>query len=220
MDNEKLILENQNLIHYIIHKYYSNYQNKNDLFQAGIIGLINASKNYNPSFNTKFTSYAFNYIYGEISKTIREDKNIKVSSELQKLYYKVMKANIYLYQKYMREPTIKELSDFLEISEDDIIQILQIPINTQSLDEPLVEEGKDVSLYDYVCDNKQTSMDDYVALKCELEKLDDDEKKLIEARYMNDMTQSETAEVLGISQVQVSRNEKKVLIKLKDRLAA
>lgn len=217
MNTEQLIMDNQNLIYSIIHKFFGNYPNKNDLFQTGCIGLIKASKNFDPSFNTKFSSYAYNFIYGEISKTVREDNSIKISPDLQKLSLKVMKAKIYLYQKYMREPTIKELSLFLEIEEDTLIQILQIPNNIQSLDEPVCDDGKEVSLYDYISDDK-ASLEDYVALKCELEKLSDDEKKLIEARFIKDMTQSEAANILGMSQVQVSRKEQKVLIKLKDRL--
>ena len=217
MNTEELIMNNQNLIYSIIHKFFGSHPNKNDLFQAGCIGLIKASKNFDSSFNTKFSSYAYNFIYGEISKTVREDSSIKISPDLQKLSLKVMKARIFLYQKYMREPTTQELSNFLEIEEKTLIQILQIPTNIQSLDEIVCDDGKDVSLYDCISDTKN-NLDDYVALKCELEKLNDDEKKLIEARYIKDMTQSETASMLGMSQVQVSRKEQKVLIKLKDRL--
>lgn len=218
MNTEELIMNNQNLIYAIIHRYFERYPNKNDLFQAGCIGLIKATKNFNKGFNTKFSSYAYQFIYGEISKTVREDTNIKVSPDLQKLSLKIMKAKIMLSQKYMREPTIKELAFFLEMDESAIIQVLQIPNNIQSLDEQVFEDGKD-ELYDYISDNK-TNLEDYVALKTELEKLNDEEKKIIEARFLKDMTQSETANILGISQVQVSRKEQKVLIKLKDRLQA
>lgn len=218
MNTEELIMNNQNLIYAIIHRYFERYPNKNDLFQAGCIGLIKATKNFNTGFNTKFSSYAYQFIYGEISKTVREDTNIKVSPDLQKLSLKIMKAKIMLSQKYMREPTIKELAFFLEMDESAIIQVLQIPTNIQSLDEQVFEDGKD-ELYDYIGDHK-TNLEDYVALKTELEKLNDEEKKIIEARFLKDMTQSETASILGISQVQVSRKEQKVLIKLKDRLQA
>ena len=118
MNTEELIMNNQNLIYSIIHKFFGNHPNKNDLFQAGCIGLIKASKNFDLSFNTKFSSYAYNFIYGEISKTVREDSSIKISPDLQKLSLKVMKARIFLYQKYMREPTTQELSIFLEIEEN------------------------------------------------------------------------------------------------------
>ena len=93
-----------------------------------------------------------------------------------------------------------------------------MPNNIQSLDEPINDNGKCINLYDYVSDNRKQDINELINLKRELEKLSKEEKMIIESRYMKDMTQTETAEVLGMSQVQISRNEKKVLIKLRDRL--
>ena len=114
----------------------------------------------------------------------------------------------------MREPTIKEISDILGVSEEQIIEALNIPNNIQSLDEPINEKGKMVNLYDYVGINDTKDINELIDLKRELEKLSKEEKMIIESRYMKDMTQTEAGKVLGMSQVQVSRNEKKVLIKL------
>lgn len=212
-----LILENQNLIYSIIHKYYSNYPNKNDLFQEGCLGLIKASRKYDNSFDTKFSSFAYKYILGEISNYIREDKSVKISHDIQKLYYKIEKVRLLLYQKYMREPSILELSSYLEIPEEKIAEILNIPTNVQSLDEPVTLSDGNVNLYEIIPD-KANNVDDLITLKSEFDKLDNSEKELLKIRYENDLTQSEAAKVLGISQVQVSRYEKKVLIKLKNRL--
>lgn len=217
MVTEKLILENQNLIYSIIHKYYSNYPNKNDLFQQGCLGLIKASKNYNSNYDNKFSSYAYKYILGEISNYIREDKSVKISHDIQKLYYKVEKVRIMLYQKYMREPTIIELANFLELPVDKVNEILNIPTNVESLDEPVSFKESELNLYDIIPDGNK-NIDDILALRSELDNLSSTEKELLDIRYNNDMTQNEAAKILGMSQVQVSRYEKKVLIKLRDRL--
>lgn len=213
----QIIIDNQNLIYSIINTYFSTYSNKNDLFQAGCIGLLKAAKNYDESYNTKFSTYAYTFIFGEISASIREDKGIKVSTGMQKLAYKVEKVRLLLYQKLMREPSISELSNYLELPIEKVTEILNIPNNIQSLDEP-VNDG--LSLYECVSDSNKLNIDDLIALKNELEKLSPVEKKLISARYEYDMTQSEVAKILGMSQVQISRNEKKVLVRLKDRLSA
>ena len=214
---DTLILENQSLIYAIIHKYYSNYPNKNDLFQAGCLGLIKASKKYNDTFDTKFSSYAYKYILGEISEFLRKDKGLKISHDLQKLYYRVEKVKLLLYQKYMREPTIIELADYLEMDEEKVKEILSIPMHIESLDEPYNNGENDLNLYEVIA-GKSYNIDELMALKDELIKLDDNEKKLIVARYQNDMTQNEVAKLLNMSQVGVSRYEKKVLMKLKNRL--
>jgi len=215
--SEQIIIDNQNLIYSIINTYFSTYSNKNDLFQAGCIGLIKAAKNYDESYNTKFSTYAYTSILGEISSSIREDKGIKVSVGMQKLAYKVEKVRLLLYQKLTREPSVLELAEYLELPVEKVIEILNIPNNIQSLDEP-ANDGN-LNLYECVSDNSKVNIDDLIALKSEIEKLSPLEKKLINARYAYDMTQSETAEMLGMSQVQISRNEKKVLVRLRDRLS-
>ena len=215
---DEFIKENQNFVYSIIHKYFRNYPNKNDLYQEGMLGLSKASKTYDASLNTKFTSYAYKSVLGEMLKYVRENKGIKVSIEMQKLAAKLEKVRLLLIQKYEKEPSIKELAEYLNLSEYEVSEIIQLPKNIESLDEPINENGKMVNRYDYISEEEYYDINDKLALKSELEKLDDIDRKLLEARYMQDMTQSETAQVLGISQVQVSRNEKKVLIKLRDRL--
>lgn len=216
--SDELILENQKLVYSIINTYFPSYQNKNDLFQVGCMGLIKASEKFNEEYNTKFSTYAYTFILGEIKKYVREDKGIKLSYDLQKLGYKIEKLRLMLYQKLMREPTTSELASIIGVSETQIIEALSMPNNIQSLDEPINDNGKCINLYDYVSDNRKQDINELIDLKRELEKLSKEEKMIIESRYMKDMTQTETAEALGMSQVQISRNEKKVLIKLRDRL--
>lgn len=215
---DEFIKENQNFVYGIIHKHFHNFSNINDLYQEGMVGLAKAAKTYDPSCNTKFTSYAYISVLGEMYKYVRENKGIKISPGVQKLSYKIEKVRLLLIQKYEREPSIKEISDYLGMDESEVSEIMQIPKTIESLDEPIIENGKPVNLYDYVSSDEYYDINDKIALKNELEKLDEKDRKLLEARYMQDMTQFETAEMLGMSQVQVSRNEKKVLIKLRDRL--
>lgn len=214
---EQLILENQNLI-YSVTKYFERYASKEDLFQAGCIGMIMAYKNYDSNMNVKFTTYAYPYILGEMKKFVREDKSIKISRNIQLLNLKIEKARVILTQKFMREPTIGELSTFLELPEEMICESINSTKTIYSIDEPLNTDGKDITLKDTIGKVDNPYLDDLIQLRDELTMLTPFEKQIIEQRYMQDLTQQETAEILGVSQVQISRNEKKVLTKLKNKL--
>ncbi|MGE5455779.1 MAG: sigma-70 family RNA polymerase sigma factor [Ignavibacteriales bacterium] len=215
MENlDQAIIENQRLIHGMTH-YFNNYPHKDDLFQVGVLGLINAYNNYDPNMNVKFSTYAYPYILGEMKKCVREDKSIKISRDISKRNLRIEKAKILLTQKLMREPTISELASFLEIPEIFVVEAVKSNNLTQSIDEPV----NDMSLHEVIT-KRQTDMDTLLALREEIEALKQSEKELIEKRYMEDLTQNEAAKVLGISQVQVSRQEKKILVKMKNNLAA
>lgn len=217
MDLKELILNNQNLIYKLTH-YFKNYNNKDDLFQAGCIGLVKAYKKYDDSFHTKFTTFAFPYILGEMRKFVREDKGLKISKDISKLNNLIEKATIILSQKLMREPSLEELSTFLDVPTYDLAQAINSTNSIMSIDESITTDGKEVTLHDIIKD-KETDLDSLIALRSAIEQLSDFEKELIDKRYYNDMTQSEVAKSLGISQVQVSRKEQKVLTKLKDKIA-
>jgi len=199
---EELILEYEKLI-YAVMRYFKNYQSKEDLFQVGCIGLINAYNNYNSNTNVKFSTYAYSYILGEMKKLVREDKGIKISRNITKLYSQIEKANMYLTQKLMRTPTLTEIANFLEIDEYLLIEALNSTNVILDIDD--IQVNNDTNEYD-------------LYLKEELNKLSSEELDLINKRYTLDMTQSEIANTLGLSQVQVSRKEHKVLEKLKKQL--
>lgn len=218
MDLKQLIIDNQNLIYKMTH-YFKNYNNKDDLFQAGCIGLVKAYKKYDPTFNTKFTTFAFPYILGEMRKFVREDKGIKISKDISKLNFQIEKATNILSQKLMREPSLEELSNFLEIPTYELAQAINSTNKIMSIDEVISNDGKEVTLHDIVKD-KQTDLDSLILLRNAIEELNDFEKEIINKRYYSDMTQTEVAEYLGISQVQVSRKEQKVLTKLKNKIAS
>ncbi len=207
-----------NLIYSITH-YFEGYKNKEDLYQAGIIGLIEAYNKFDESYNVKFSTYAYKYILGEMRKLVREDKGIKISRNITKLNYQIEKAKMILYQKLYREPTIKELSNFLEVDEEEIIEALKTVNMLQSIDDPINSEGKEVTLHDMISDNSM-DLNTLIAFKEELNNLTPFEKEIINKRYLEDLSQSEVANILGLTQVKISREEAKIKQKIKERLVA
>lgn len=215
-DIETIINDNKGLI-YSIASTFKNYKCMEDLYQAGCLGLISAYKNFDISRDCKFTTYAYPYIFGEMKKLVRNDKGIKVSREISKLNLKIEKAYILLTQKFMREPSIKEISLYLDIPEYYISEAINSLHRIKSIDEPITNSDKELTLQDVI--GKSTNIDELLMLKDELNKLSLEERKIIDSRYNDDYTQSETAKLIGISQVQVSRKEQKILKKLKRTLA-
>lgn len=193
------------------------YYDMDDLIQVGRIGLLNALDHYDPSQNTKFSSYAFLYIKGEILKYVRENKNIKISKELSSLVKPIERAREILRQRLQKEPTIDEVSHFLEIDRSVIEEVMLSQEFVRSLDYALNEddEGKEMNLYHTLAYEEVGYDADVLDLKQAVEDLDEEERKLISCRYFEDMTQSETSKVLGINQVKVSREETKILKKLR-----
>ena len=218
MENlEEIILANEGLIYKIINKY-RNYFELDDLYQVAVMGLIKASKNYNSEYGTKFTSYAYPFILGEVIKYINEYRNVKVSKDTAKLYSKILKAIEILSQKLMKMPSNYELSLFLEIDESVIEEVIMANLNVESLDRIISQDDKNLELYNKFgyCD---ASIENYPLIS-ELKKLPPLEQAIIQSRYYENMSQSETGMSLGMYQVEVSRREKKILSKLKDNLVA
>ena len=211
MDN---LLEYENLVFSIISKY-GNYFDKDDLYQVGMIGLIDAYKHFDESVGVKFSSYAYYYILGEVTKFVRENRSVKVSKDFIKLNSSIEKCRDVMRQKLGREPTDTEVSLFLEIDEEKVSEVRNSMQEVKSLDFCYEE---DISLYNSVmCFDNETSAD-VLDLRSEISRLSEEEKALINARYYQEMTQSEASKKLGISQVQVSRKEGRILEKLRCRL--
>ena len=215
--DEKIILENQNLIYYAA-TYFKNYPYKEDLYQAGRLGMIEAYKRYNPNMGSKFTTYAFFDILGEMKKLVKSDKGIKVSRDISKLNLKIEKAYVLLTQKLMKEPSIKEIASFLEIPEYYVSEAILSLNKIKSIDEAINDDGREFTLQDVKGEYK--SMDDLILLNDALKSINKEEFAIIENRYMKDYTQNETSKIVGMSQVQVSRKEQKVLKKLKQKMIA
>jgi RNA polymerase sporulation-specific sigma factor len=209
------LLEYDNLVYSIISKYGS-YFDRDDLYQVGMIGLIDAYRHFDESLGVKFSSYAYYYIVGEVTKFVRENRSVKVSKDVIKLNSSIEKCRDMMRQRLGREPTDMEISLFLEISEDKIGEVSSLMQEVKSLDFCYDE---DVSLYNSVMRFDNETRDSVLDLKEAIRNLSSEEKALIDARYYQDMTQSEISKILGMSQVQVSRREGKILEKLKSKVA-
>lgn len=211
MDN---ILEYENLIYKMISQYKS--FDKEDLYQVAMMGLMKAQKNYKESENTKFSTYAYYYILGEINNYITASNPVKVSRDLLRLNKSLEQAKDVMRQRLKREPTTEELSIFLEEPLEKIEEASLATRQVESLDYAYEEENMD--LYNSIGTEEIGMNDEILDLKNAIYSLPQEEQQLIIARYFNDLTQQETSETLGMSQVQVSRKETKILEKLKTTL--
>jgi len=182
---------------------------KEDLYQAGVIGIIKAYKNYKQDSTTKFSTYAYNYIYGEMYELANNLRSIKLSKDVLKIYKQIEKTKYLLAQQLNRIPSIQEISSYLQIDELLINQIINSTNQIMSLDE---DEKR--PLYETVSTETKIPQSQIIDIKDSINTLDDCEKEIIKYRYFKDYTQSETAKILGISQVKVSRYEKKSLTKM------
>ena len=213
------ILEYENLVYSIASKFKNHYEFE-DLVQVGEIGLIKAFKNYKEGFDTKFSTYAYTYILGEILNYIRNSRGIKVSKDMQKIYRMVESTRELLTNKLNREPSITEISLFMEVDESVVIDAINSNQFVKSLDYCVNgnEEDKEINLYDIVSYDEKSYDSDILDLRNEIEKLDDREKDIIKFRYYDGMSQQEVGSLLNSSQVNISRSETKILRKLKDKL--
>lgn len=216
--NDKIavvVSENENLVFYIMKKYLS-YADYNDLYQAGVLGLIEAYHHYDIKYETKFSTFAYSYIDGRIKRYLRESQLIKMTPEISHLKMQLEKARNLLLQKMMREPTVAELANFLEIDEKKIMMISEGPNRVISLDSFISNNGENnLSWQEIIASEEKIDKDDLILLRDNLNKLSQEDREIIQLRYFEDKTQREIAESLGITQVQVSRNEAKVLKKIR-----
>jgi RNA polymerase sigma-B factor len=215
------ILEYEKLVSKIASKY-SYYSSFEDLKQVGMIGLLKAVDKYKPNPNTKFSTYATFWIKGEILDYLSKDKNIKISKEMLSLRKEVEICTDILSQRLGRTPSISEIAFYLEKDEEDIIDSINSKDLVLSSDYyvNLDEDGKNVSLYDTVPYYESGYDENILTLKCALENLDEREQKLIELRYFQDMSQMEVSKEFGTNQVSISRQENKILQKLRQDIAA
>ena len=212
MDNvlESIIKSNAGLIWEISKKFYG--IEKADLYQAGVLGVIKAYQNYKNDGDTKFSTYAYKYIYGEMY-IVANSKSIKVSKDILKIVKLLVRGRNMLAQKLMHDPSISELAAFLEIPEEKIEQALMCASSILSIDN---DSDDDRSLHEVIPYEEAITQDDKMLLAESMNTLNPLEKDIISARYYEDLTQSETARKLGITQVMVSRYESKSLAKMRE----
>lgn len=213
MEIEKIIELHEKLIYKLTTKFYD--IPKEDLYQAGVIGLIKAYNNFKDNQITKFTTYAYPYIYGEMYELANSLRSIKLNKDVLRMYKKIEQTKYLLAQKLERIPSSNELSLYLQIPEDTIALIYQATSSIMSLD---IEEER--PLYETISNEVRISKDNIIDVRDSLNVLNNEEKQIINYRYFKDYTQSETAKILGLSQVKVSRYEKKSLSKMHNYLAS
>ncbi len=211
MTSEQLIKEHLPLIkHIALNFYQSSFE---DLLQAGAIGVLKAYKKFRQNGNTKFSTYAYDYIFGEMYDFVMKDRKIKISKDLVRLAKKVELAKNMLSLKENRVPNYEELGSFLQMTPFEIKEALDVHQKFISLDDTLEEER---SLYETIPIPEKVSLEDKIFLQEGIEQLPKSEQKIIQYRYFKDLSQSETAKRLGMTQVMVSRYEKKSLKRLKE----
>lgn len=217
----KVIEINIPLVSSISKKFLNRGYEYEDIFQIGSIGLIKAVNNFDTSFNVKFSTYAVPMIIGEIKRFLRDDGIIKVSRNVKTTARKLHYDREYLTKKLDREPTLEELSKYSGIDKEEIIFAVESANNLQYLYDTIhQDDGAPVLLIDKLSETGEddSNMINRIALKEALKDLDVKARQIIMLRYFKDKTQVEVAKMLGISQVQVSRIEKKVLKKMKEIL--
>ena len=216
-----LIEMNLPLVSSISKKFLNRGYDYEDIFQIGSIGLVKAIKNFDNKYNVKFSTYAVPMIIGEIKRFIRDDGMIKVSRNVKSLARKIHFDREILTKKLGREPSVDELSEYAGINKEDIVFAMESASGLSYLYDTIhQDDGSPVLLIDKLSENgeEDSGMINKIALKEALRGLDDKSRQIIMLRYFKDKTQVQVAKLLGISQVQVSRIEKKVLMQMKSKL--
>lgn len=215
---ETLVSENSGLIWSIVKRFKNRGYEMEDLYQIGVIGFIKAIKRFDSSFDVKLSTYAVPYIIGEIKIFLRDDGIIKVSRGLKELNYKI-KLLEQKYEKDEEKLTVEKLAKELKVSKEDVLMAQNINQNIESINAYCSENSeteKEEILLTNKNENQENNIIQKIILKDALKKLDTKEKELIILRYFKEKTQMEIAEIYGISQVQVSRMEKKILQKMRE----
>ena len=224
---DKLVLENIGLVYSVSRRFAGRGYELEDINQIGTIGLIKAIDKFDDSFDVRFSTYAVPMIAGEIKRFLRDDGMLKVSRSLKENGYRIKKASDKLVSQNGREATIEELAAATELSVEDVVMALEANTDVESIYRTIYQnDGNEVYLVDKLSGSSGDTVRDEFAgaqeqllnsilLEQLLAELDEMEGKLIMLRYFKEMTQTQVADKLGISQVQVSRLEKKILKKLR-----
>ena len=217
---EQLLQENSGLIWNVVKRFYGRYESE-DLYQIGAIGLLKSIEKFDFSYDVRFSTYAVPVIIGEIRRFLRDDGMIKISRSLKELSYRAKKMQESVLQEENREISIGELADRLQVDREELILAMESAKEVESI---YVSKGESISengipLIDCIADlSEKDTMIEKISLKEALNSLNDKERQIIFLRYFQDRTQMDVAGRIGISQVQVSRMEKKILGRLKDSM--
>lgn len=219
---EVLIEENLGLVHHIVKRFLGRGYEAEDLFQIGVIGLMKAVDKFNTSFEVKFSTYAVPLIAGEIKRFIRDDGMVKVSRTLKENGMRAKYARERLLAETGREPSLKEVAVEAALSEEEVLLSMEANVQVDSIYRTVYQnDGNEIRLVDQLTDedrDEQENLLNRLLIRQLLACLGEKEKRLMILRYFQDKTQTEVAKILGISQVQVSRMEKKILLGMRERV--
>lgn len=218
---EQVATENLGLVWSVVRRFAGRGHELEDLYQIGCIGLMKCIDKFDPAYDVKFSTYAVLMIMGEIKRFLRDDGMVKVSRSLKETAYKVYSVREQMMNEHGIEPTIEELASSLEIEKEDIVLALEAGSEVESIYKTIYQnDGNSIYLIDKLVSSEDESRQavDRLALEELLGQLEEKERSIIRMRYFEDKTQTEIAGFLGISQVQVSRIEKKVLTKMREQM--
>ena len=208
---DKLIEGNLRLVLSVIQRFDKRGESPDDLFQVGCIGLMKAIMNFDPDKQVKFSTYGVPMIAGEIRRYLRDNSAIRVSRSIRDVAYRVLQCKEALMASLGREPTLEEIAKELALPVEEVSQALDAVSAPVSLFDPVYSDGGDpLTVMDQVMDNRNTELNwmEHIALRSAFRELNDREKQILSLRFYDGKTQIEVANVLGISQAQVSRLEK------------
>lgn len=223
-DMTKLIEDNSRLVWSIVRRFNGRGYDIEDLYQIGTIGFIKAIQRFDTSFEVRLSTYAVPYILGEIKRYIRDDGPIKVSRSIKELNVKILELQREFLHKYGRDISLEEISKELKISKEEIAMALDSARPVDSIEDAKYKDNKTdktVSILEQISTGKdeETEITNRITIKNLINELNDNEKEIILLRYYKQKTQMQVSKILGITQVQVSRIERKVLDKMKKRLS-
>ncbi len=214
-----IVQQNMGLVKKIVLRFKDRNCEYDDLVQIGTIGMIKAVKSFDFSFNTVFSTYALPLIIGQIPRHLRDDGLIKVSRTVKKNGIEIMKKKEEFEKKFFREPSISELTDLCDLSSEDIINALEAISPVRSLQEPLSDDES--STLGNIISDEESEIDkitEKLALKEALRSLPEEQRQIIILRYFKDLSQQQTGNILGMTQVKVSREEKRIINYLRKAL--
>lgn len=219
---EQIIRENEGLIWSTIKRFISKGYDKDDLYQLAAIGFVKAIKRFDFNFNVRLSTYSVEYMIGEIKKFIRDDGIIKISRSIRELSLKVKDIEKDVLVKTGEKIEIEKLAKILEVTVEEVVEAKKIINNVKSLNEDIQnDDGTTFKIHEKELgtDEHEEKIVDKIMLLDSMNSLDRRDKNIIDLRYFKEKTQTQVAKILGISQVQVSRIERKILSKLKESMA-
>ncbi len=218
---EQLVEENIGLVWCVVKRFYGRGVEPEDLFQIGSIGLLKAIDKFDIAYEVKFSTYAVPMISGEIRRFLRDDGMIKVSRSLKELAYRAYLTKEKMQEKAGREPTLEELAEEMQIEKEELVMAMEASGEVESLHKPIYQkDGNEIELMDKLeeADVQEEKLLNRMLLAQLLDELNKEERQLIYLRYFSNKTQTQVGKIMGISQVQVSRLEKKILKHLREKI--